>query len=127
MCPQCRIVNNENFSRNRVLEDISRKLFPEVSGIDDATAEVSNEVAPMMVDDVSHSDDCYVRDLSYYDYNDVTEVRVHANYGDDCDYVLDIDISFYHLYSLSLVLIRNDVNEHLLALILVLLMVYNHH
>ena len=50
MCPQCRIVNNENFSRNRVLEDISRKLFPEVSGIDDATAQVSNEVAPMVVD-----------------------------------------------------------------------------
>lgn len=50
MCPQCRIVNNENFSRNRVLEDISRKLFPEVSGIVDATAEVSNEVAPMVVD-----------------------------------------------------------------------------
>ena len=50
VCPQCRIGKKGNFSRNRVLEDISRKLFPEVSGIDDATAQVSNKVAPMVVD-----------------------------------------------------------------------------
>ena len=28
MCPQCRIVWKGNLSRNRVLETISRKLFP---------------------------------------------------------------------------------------------------
>ena len=45
MCPHCRIVKNENFTRNRVLEDISRELFPEVAGIDETTAQDSNEVA----------------------------------------------------------------------------------
>ena len=28
MCPQCRVVWKGNLSRNRVLETISRKLFP---------------------------------------------------------------------------------------------------
>ena len=45
VCPQCRIVKKGNFSRNRVLEDISRKLFPEVAEIDETTAQESNEVA----------------------------------------------------------------------------------
>ena len=45
VCPQCRIGKKGNFSRNRVLEDISRKLFPEVAGIDETTAQESNEVA----------------------------------------------------------------------------------
>ena len=45
VCPQCRIGKKGNFSRNRVLEDISRKLFPEVAGIDETTAQDSNEVA----------------------------------------------------------------------------------
>ena len=45
VCPQCRIGKKGNFSRNRVLEDISRKLFPEVAGIDETTAQDSKEVA----------------------------------------------------------------------------------
>ena len=45
VCPQCRTGKKGNFSRNRVLEDISRKLFPEVAGIDETTAQESNEVA----------------------------------------------------------------------------------
>ena len=45
VCPQCRCGKKGNFSRNRVLEDISSKLFPEVAGIDETTAQDSNEVA----------------------------------------------------------------------------------
>ena len=45
VCPQCRIGKKGNFSRNRVLEDISRELFPEVAGIDETTAQDSKEVA----------------------------------------------------------------------------------
>ena len=45
VCPQCRSGKKGNFSRNRVLEDISSKLFPEVAGIDETTAQDSNEVA----------------------------------------------------------------------------------
>ena len=45
VCPQCRIVKKGNFSRNRVLEDISRKLLPEVAGFDETTTQESNEVA----------------------------------------------------------------------------------
>ena len=29
MCPQCRVVKKDNFSRNRLLEELSRKMFPE--------------------------------------------------------------------------------------------------
>ena len=28
-CPQCRVVKRNNFSRNRLLEELARKLFPE--------------------------------------------------------------------------------------------------
>ena len=28
-CPQCRVVKYRNFSRNRILEELSRKMFPE--------------------------------------------------------------------------------------------------
>ena len=45
VCPQCRIVKKGNFSRNRVLEDISRKLLPEVAGFDETTTQESIEVA----------------------------------------------------------------------------------
>ena len=45
VCPQCRTGKKGNFSRNRVLEDISSKLFPEVAGTDETTAQDSNEVA----------------------------------------------------------------------------------
>ena len=45
VCPQCRTGKKGNFSRNRVLEDISRELFPEVAGIDETTAQDSKEVA----------------------------------------------------------------------------------
>ena len=47
VCPQCRCGKKGNFSRNRVLEDISSKLFPEVevAGNDETTAQDSNEVA----------------------------------------------------------------------------------
>ena len=44
VCPQCRCGKKGNFSRNRVLEDISSKLFPEVAGNDETTAQDSNEV-----------------------------------------------------------------------------------
>ena len=44
VCPQCRSWKKGNFSRNRVLEDISSKLFPEVAGNDETTAQDSNEV-----------------------------------------------------------------------------------
>ena len=37
MCPQCRVVWNGNYSRNRVLEKISRKMFP------NETEETGNE------------------------------------------------------------------------------------
>ena len=29
MCPQCRVVKKENFCRNRLLEELGRKIFPE--------------------------------------------------------------------------------------------------
>ena len=45
VCPQCRTGKKGNFSRNRVLEDISRELFPEVAGIDETTVQDSKEVA----------------------------------------------------------------------------------
>ena len=45
VCPQCRTGKKGNFSRNRVVEDISRELFPEVAGIDETTAQDSKEVA----------------------------------------------------------------------------------
>ena len=45
VCPQCRSWKKGNFSRNRVLEEISSKLFPEVAGNDETTAQDSNEVA----------------------------------------------------------------------------------
>ena len=45
VCPQCRIVKKGNFSRNRVLEDISRKLLPKVAGFDETTTQESIEVA----------------------------------------------------------------------------------
>ena len=45
VCPQCRSWKKRNFSRNRVLEEISSKLFPEVAGNDETTAQDSNEVA----------------------------------------------------------------------------------
>ena len=44
VCPQCRSWKKGNFSRNRVLEEISSKLFPEVAGNDETTAQDSNEV-----------------------------------------------------------------------------------
>ena len=44
VCPQCRSWKKRNFSRNRVLEEISSKLFPEVAGNDETTAQDSNEV-----------------------------------------------------------------------------------
>ena len=44
VCPQCRIVKKGNFSRNRVLEDISRKVLPEVAGFDETTTQESIEV-----------------------------------------------------------------------------------
>lgn len=44
VCPQCRCGKKGNFSRNRVLEEISSKLFPEVAGNDETTAQDSNEV-----------------------------------------------------------------------------------
>ena len=45
VCPQCRTGKKGNFSRNRVVEDISRELFPEVAGNYETTAQDSNEVA----------------------------------------------------------------------------------
>ena len=45
VCPQCRTGKKGNFSRNRVVEDISRELFPEVAGIDETTAQDGKEVA----------------------------------------------------------------------------------
>ena len=32
VCPQCRIVKNGNFSRNRFAEDLARKIFQEEEG-----------------------------------------------------------------------------------------------
>ena len=32
MCPQCRVVKKEKFSRNRVLEELGRRLFPDDAG-----------------------------------------------------------------------------------------------
>ena len=29
MCPQCRIRKKEKFGRNRLLEELARKIFPE--------------------------------------------------------------------------------------------------
>ena len=29
MCPQSRVVKKDNFSRNRLLEELARKMFPE--------------------------------------------------------------------------------------------------
>ena len=29
MCPQCRVVKKEKFARNRLLEELARKIFPE--------------------------------------------------------------------------------------------------
>ena len=31
-CPQCRVVKYRNFSRNRILEEVSRKMFSEEAG-----------------------------------------------------------------------------------------------
>ena len=52
VCPQCRIVLTGKLSRNRVLENIARKIFPEETvidhvttqeGIDEVTAQETNE------------------------------------------------------------------------------------
>ena len=32
VCPQCRIVKNGNFTRNRFAEDMARKIFQEEEG-----------------------------------------------------------------------------------------------
>ena len=32
VCPQCRIVKNGNFTRNRFAEDLARKIFQEEEG-----------------------------------------------------------------------------------------------
>ena len=54
VCPQCRIVLTGKLSRNRVLENIARKIFPEETvidhvttqeGIDEVTAQETNEIA----------------------------------------------------------------------------------
>ena len=45
LCPQCRIVKNNNFSRSRLLEVISRMIFPEVTGRDEVTARKDKEFA----------------------------------------------------------------------------------
>ena len=29
MCPQCRVVKKEKFGRNRLLEELARKIFPQ--------------------------------------------------------------------------------------------------
>ena len=54
VCPQCRIVLTGKLSRNRVLENIARKIFPKETvidhvtsqeGIDEVTAQETDEVA----------------------------------------------------------------------------------
>ena len=66
MCPQCRVVKKDKFSRNRVLEELGRKLFP-----DDAVKTVVEEEEKEELED--EDDDPGIRlptydDMGFPDY-----------------------------------------------------------
>ena len=45
VCPQCRVVKNRNFSRNRILEELSRKMFPEEAGYKEVAVQEMEVIA----------------------------------------------------------------------------------
>ena len=59
MCPQCRVVKKDNFSRNRLLEELARKMFPE-----DA---VKTVVAAQEIEEFEDEDDVPEMRLPTYD------------------------------------------------------------
>ena len=44
VCPQCRVVKNGNFSRNRFAEELSRKIYQEEAGSTGVAAQERAEV-----------------------------------------------------------------------------------
>ena len=62
VCPQCRVVKNGNFSRNRFAEELSRKIYQEEAG---STGVAAQERAEVDVPEIRLPED---DDMGFPDY-----------------------------------------------------------